>query len=148
MNLFITRTIRFHLCLLSWMFHWKFHRRWTRTNDFALLKAWIQRINQSNSRMAFAEFLSLQRLSNKQESICLLSELIILDGCRILQESLNSTVYKVEIKGKHKLHPYFIRTQALLYYVSQLFSLKSKIHNLIWMFCLWICFYCSKAYNN
>ncbi len=52
--------------------------------------------------MAFAEFLTLQRLSNKQESICLLSELITLDGCKILQESLNSKVYKVGIEDKHK----------------------------------------------
>ena len=65
--------------------------------------------------MALAESLSLQRLSNKQESICLLSELITLDGCKVLQESLNSTVYKVGIKDKHKLHPYFTMPQLLLY---------------------------------
>jgi hypothetical protein len=63
--------------------------------------------------MALAESLSLQRLSNKQDSICLLSELITLDGCKILQESLNSTVYKVGIKDKHTLHPYFVMAQAL-----------------------------------
>ncbi len=65
--------------------------------------------------MALAEFLSLQRLSNKQELICLLPQLITLDGCKILQESLNSTVYKVGIKDKNILHPYFAMAQLLLY---------------------------------